>query len=284
MLNIVAVDNLRRWILHVCLWTNVVINAITITLVLVACQQLASLWSQHVPGQCWSRVVQSDFGYFQGGESRTPHIDSLIPVLTLLFFIAVNTVIDLIFLVLAGLHIRANFPMPTMPITLKIFFGIVLAIGIFGTASSLVKTIDAKYISSGFSDVTYHIVPYVMWTAVENNAIMIVGSLPVATRSFFVKESTVDERHAMHWYATRPEGQGYVKDSKQTGDFVQGASDGLGKETGVSIEISRRDSDDFGNVGVKPRSVPKFNPASTLTPMKKIYGKFLEKRKSPESA
>jgi hypothetical protein len=60
----------RKFLLWFFMVGQAVVNALTIILIYVQCgTQAAALWDPSIKANCWSPVVQRDFGFFQCGMS-----------------------------------------------------------------------------------------------------------------------------------------------------------------------------------------------------------------------
>lgn len=66
MLKLVGLDRRKIWTLYFCIVFSAVVNLLCIILIFVQCEHVQSIYDTHVPGWCWSKNVQADYGYFQG--------------------------------------------------------------------------------------------------------------------------------------------------------------------------------------------------------------------------
>jgi hypothetical protein len=70
LLQFVIFNRKRKFLLYSFIVGQAIVNALTIILIYVQCgTQLAALWDKSIKANCWSPLVQRDFGFFQCGMS-----------------------------------------------------------------------------------------------------------------------------------------------------------------------------------------------------------------------
>lgn len=69
LFKLVGTVPLHRWILHICIWSELAVNILNIITIFAQCPHVPQIWEHTAPGVCWPKTVQSDLGYFQGGMS-----------------------------------------------------------------------------------------------------------------------------------------------------------------------------------------------------------------------
>lgn len=69
LFKLVGPVRLHRWILHICIWSELVVNILNIITIFAQCPHVPQIWEDTPAGVCWPKTVQSDLGYFQGGMS-----------------------------------------------------------------------------------------------------------------------------------------------------------------------------------------------------------------------
>lgn len=225
MLRLVGRDRIQRYILHFCIYFNIIVNFLCIILIFVQCGvHVTAIWDNHAPGanKCWSKAVQSDYGYFQG---------------------ACNSLIDLTLTLLPAWivwHLK-------LPRNIKIGLMILLGLSLFAAVASVVKTVELQSIGAG-GDITYNLIPFVIWFTVENNVVIAAASVPTIKPLFSRKKAeTGYGSYALSGYSggggtgwsgtgsKNPKKDGYVDHSFSTRSQTRVMSDGRGFANGDKI-------------------------------------------------
>jgi hypothetical protein len=166
MLRLVGCDKFKRYLLRFCIYFNLLVNILCIILIFVQCgPYVTAIWDTHAPGasHCWSKQVQSQYGYFQG---------------------ACNTLIDLTLTVLPAWVVW------NLKLSRNIKLGLVVLLGLslFAAVASIVKTVKLESIGAG-GDITYNLIPFVIWFTVENNVVIAAASIPTIKPLFSRKRA-----------------------------------------------------------------------------------------------
>jgi hypothetical protein len=167
MLRLVGCDKFKRYLLHFCIYFNLLVNILCIILIFVQCgPYVTAIWDTHAPGasHCWSKQVQSRYGYFQG---------------------ACNTLIDLTLTVLPA-WVVWNLKLPR---NIKLGLVVLLGLSLFAAVASIVKTVKLESIGAG-GDITYNLIPFVIWFTVENNVVIAAASIPTLKPLFSRKRAS----------------------------------------------------------------------------------------------
>lgn len=140
----------RTWLLYFIIFEQFVSNVVCFMLILVQCTPVERLWDKLVAGHCWFLSVQEYEGYFQGG--RSPDTDTS-RIFLLTMESALNSLTDLCLAVFPAIIVW-NLNMKT---SLKISLIIILSLGLFAMAASIVKTIMINMLGTS-NDYTYNLV------------------------------------------------------------------------------------------------------------------------------
>jgi hypothetical protein len=98
LLQFVFLWRIRRILLHFFIWSQVLLNALTIVLIYAQCgPHPEALWDPSIDATCWSPLVQRDFGFFQCSGHSAPTLPTVYLVLTILGW---NSLTDLFLTIL----------------------------------------------------------------------------------------------------------------------------------------------------------------------------------------
>lgn len=163
-----------KWALWQVIVVQTLSNLVTIILILVQCQHLASLWNPSVKGHCWSPRIQVNSGYAQG---------------------VINTFHDLL-LTFLPLFIMKDL---RMKLRVKIILVILMSMSIFVCVASVIKTIALGNLGKR-ADFTYDTTFFIIWFTIENYVSIIAASVPSLRPlflSFTRKPTTLDNSYEM---------------------------------------------------------------------------------------
>ncbi|KAH8594902.1 hypothetical protein B0O99DRAFT_623894 [Bisporella sp. PMI_857] len=165
MLQLFGTNAWRRAGLWFLFWQSLVVNALTLILIYVQCEDVQTLWDHagH-PGSCWSPNVQTYTGFAQG---------------------ALNSATDLILTILP----MAIFWKLQMTIRLKIGLGFLLGLSIFAFVACIIKTVQLQSLGQR-GDFTFNTVPFFTWVIVECTLVNIAASVPLIRPLFMRAKST----------------------------------------------------------------------------------------------
>ncbi|KAJ5151591.1 hypothetical protein N7492_009886 [Penicillium capsulatum] len=132
--------------------SNVVINCITITVILIQCSPLAKLWDERVVGVCNGRGRNQEVAYMQGSWSAL--CDLILALYPVVFFWNVR-------------------------LKLRVKFGLcfLMGLGVIACGCSIIKTTFLRVLSET-KDVTFHIAQLVLWNETEKWVVLMVGCIP----------------------------------------------------------------------------------------------------------
>ena len=153
LLNLVVAKRLR-YILHACIWLNIVANGLTTVLLFSQCgPRVRDIWNVASPTRykCWPYKVQSDYNITCN---------------------AINAMLDLTLTALPGWVVwQLRLPRKT-----KIGLAILLGLSLFAAVAAIAKAI--KLSSDVTLDFTWDFVPTAIWFTVENMVVMLASSIP----------------------------------------------------------------------------------------------------------
>ncbi|KAK4031322.1 hypothetical protein C8A01DRAFT_21439 [Parachaetomium inaequale] len=153
LLQIVVINRMRKFLLYSFIAGQAIVNGLTIILIYVQCgTQPAAMWDPSIEADCWSPRVQRDFGFFQ---------------------CSYNSLTDL-FLTIFPIIIVWNLQLSWYK---KLGISVLLGVSVVTFIESVIKGYSIKVLGEGV-DVTWNIVPFLIWAVSEGFIIIIAASVP----------------------------------------------------------------------------------------------------------
>ncbi|KAJ5950913.1 uncharacterized protein N7479_009326 [Penicillium vulpinum] len=144
----------HRVILWIIVGLQIVTNLILIIILFVQCPGHASaIWAQNGEHKCWDVRVQAYYGYYQG---------------------SFNSATDL-YLAVFSTYIFWNL---NLKLRVKIGLVILLGLGIFAMAASVIKVVQTQVLAHAADDPTVATVNYNRWLYIEAYLVIITTSIP----------------------------------------------------------------------------------------------------------
>ena len=164
------VDRFKCYVLYACIWANVLPNLVMVIILLAACgDHITNIWSLKPNRHCLSDGVQVGFSYFQ---------------------CVCNTILDLVLALIPAwlvwhMHLSRN---------IKIGLTFLMSLSLLAACASILKITKVNFILD--PDTSYNFALYALYSGVEKDVIIIVGSVPVIKPLFGPKKrTTTDSPH-----------------------------------------------------------------------------------------
>jgi len=192
LLSVIGNRKERRWFLYGIMITQFVINSLTFIFILVQCKPIQALWDHSIKGDCWDLRVQEYFGFFQGS------------------FNSVTDFILAIFPAFVVWHLN-------MKLSMKISLIILMGLGIFAMAGSVVKTVLLKSVGNQ-GDYTYNTSFLIIWWTVELYLVIIAASIPtlkpLLAKNKATGTSTAQKSYGLRSFGSRKTGSSRLSDER----------------------------------------------------------------------
>ncbi|KAI9737834.1 MAG: hypothetical protein M1834_009203 [Cirrosporium novae-zelandiae] len=174
MLGLIGPVKWRRWLLHGLIWSQVIVNSVTIILIFVQCEHVDAIWDREgAGGWCWDASVNTDFG----GKFT--------------YRLSAND-----YAYRYALEPQVGNETEVQGHLINQLSSAMIA--------SIVKTVELRGIADRY-DFTHNMISFIIWCSVENNIVMISSSIPMI-RPLWVRRK--GSSYELGTYVSDPSGYG----------------------------------------------------------------------------